>query len=239
MSTFNYESETIKMEQQYNWKPQTTFQKTIKPVVPDLPFQVNEAINALRGNIQLSGYDLKLISVTSAVEHEGKSFTAFRLAQSFAALHKKTIYLDCDIRASLTMARYQIEDQVNGLTEFLCGTVPAKDIIYGTEDKWMDVVLTGAVAPNPSELLSSPQFDVLLKFLREKYEYVIVDVPPANAVIDGTLVSKKCDGTILVLECGRTDRNQAQRAKRQLEYAGVKLLGVVLNKVGQSNNKYG
>ena len=85
--------------------------KVVKPVLPKLPFRVNEAINILRGNIQMSGYRLKAIAVTSAGAHEGKSSTAFRLAKSMAALDKRVLYLDCDIRNSKTQKRYQIEGE--------------------------------------------------------------------------------------------------------------------------------
>ena len=95
--------------------------KIVKPVLSKLPFRVNEAINILRGNIQMSGYRLKAIAVTSAGAHEGKSSTAFRLAKSMAALDKRVLYLDCDIRNSKKQKRYQIEGEYKGLSEYLCG----------------------------------------------------------------------------------------------------------------------
>ncbi|MGX8705262.1 MAG: hypothetical protein ACSW8J_01665, partial [bacterium] len=71
-----------------------------------LPFRVAEAVNSLRGNIQLSGYNIKLIGVTSALMHEGKSTVALMLARSFAALDKRTLFIDCDIRNSHLQQRY-------------------------------------------------------------------------------------------------------------------------------------
>ena len=72
--------------------------RKVVPEADQLPFQAKEAINVLRGNIQLSGFDLKVIAVTSALAHEGKSSIAFRLAKSMAGLKKRTVYLDCDIQ---------------------------------------------------------------------------------------------------------------------------------------------
>lgn len=103
----------------------------------------------------------------------------------------------------------------------------------------MDIIFTGAVAPNPSELLSGPLFEELISFLRSVYDYVIVDTPPLNVVIDGLLVSKQCDGCILVVESGITERAQAEKARQQLEYADIKVLGAVLNKVDVSGHRYG
>ena len=226
------------MEQQ-RWGDILQENRQVIPQMEELPFQAREAINVLRGNIQLSGFDLKVIAVTSASPNEGKSSIAFRLAKSLAALGTRTIYLDCDIRNSEVIRRYHIEQNVSGLSEFLCGRVSMNDVIYHTDDPYMDMIFTGAVAPNPSELLSGPLFVQLLDELKKNYEYVIVDTPPVNPVIDGALIAKKCDGTVLVVECGRTEKIQAMRAKRQLEYAGVRILGVVLNKVGLTKKGYG
>lgn len=226
------------MEQKIHTQQAVRQNKIVLEVEP-LPFRVKEAINVLRGNIQMSGYQLKTIAVTSALKHEGKSSTAFRLAKSLASLNKKTLYLDCDIRNSTTLSRYHVQQKVLGVSEFLCGRAGIHDVIYGTDDEYLDVLFSGVVAPNPSELFSGSLFQKLLEYLKLKYEYVIVDTPPVNPVIDGVLIAKQCDGTILVIEGGVTERAQVIHAKQQLEYAGVKILGVVLNKVGNGAGRYG
>ena len=222
-----------------NTRPAAVERRKAVLKIPEVPFQVEEAINTLRGNIQLSGYDIKLVGVTSSMKHEGKSSLSFRLAKSFADLEKRTLYLDCDIRNSRTVSRYDVRKRMKGLTEYLCGDKSADDIIINTNIPYLDVVFTGAVAPNPSALFSGDLFRSLLAKVKDAYDYVIVDTPPVNAVIDGVLISKECDGTILVVESGVTDRAQAVRAKQQLEYAGVNVLGVVLNKVGTRKSGYG
>ena len=222
-----------------NKMPVARERRRISLKIPEVPFQVNEAVNTLRGNIQLSGYDIKVVSITSAMKHEGKSSLSFRLAKSFAALEKRTLYVDCDIRNSHTVTRFSVKGRMKGLTEYLCGNASLESVICQTPDPFMDIIFTGAVAPNPSELFSGELFRELLKAVREDYDYVIVDTPPVNAVIDGVLISNECDGTVLVVESGVTDRVQAQRAKQQLEYAGVKMLGVVLNKIGSRKSGYG
>lgn len=215
--------------------------RIVNLTIPDVPFQVNEAINTLRGNIQLSGFDIKTICITSSFKHEGKSSLSLRLAKSFAALGKKTLFMDCDIRNSQTMSRYEVKrrKKIKGLTEYLCGEIEMDEAIWETSEAHMDIIFTGAVAPNPSELFSGELFTELLKAMRDRYDYVIVDTPPVNAVIDGVLTAKQCDGTVLIVESGVSDRRQVQHAKQQLDFAGVKLLGVVLNKVGNRNGAYG
>lgn len=226
------------MEEQ-NYRRELPGSRRVILDIKDLPFSAREALNVLRGNIQLSGFDLKVIAVTSAMANEGKSTVAFRLAKSFSALKKRTLYLDCDIRNSSTMARYDIREEVRGLCEFLCGEAVMNEIIYRTDDRYMDIIFTGAIAPNPSELVSGKLFTLLLEEMRKRYDYIIVDTPPVNPVIDGALIAKKCDGTVLVIENGVTERAQAVHAKRQLEYGGIKLLGAVLNRVGAEKKGYG
>ena len=205
----------------------------------DLPFQANEAINTLRANIQLSGYDIKVVGITSAVKHEGKSSLSFQLAKSFAGLGKKTVYVDCDIRNSHTMARLKISRRMEGLSGYLCGRAELADINYRTNIDNLNMIFTGENVPNPSELFSEERFKRLMSLLRESYDYVIVDTPPINAVIDGVLILKECDGAVMVVESGVTDRNQAVRAKQQLEYAQIRIFGAVLNKLGTRKSGYG
>lgn len=213
--------------------------KIVSPQLGELPFQVNEALNILRGNIQMSGYKLKVIAITSARSHEGKSSIAFRLAKNMAGLEKKVLYIDGDIRNSRVARRYKIEGKHKGLSEYLCGENTKEEIIYATDDPWMDMIFTGAPSPNPSELISGKLFGELIQYVRSKYDYIIVDTPPLNVVIDGVLIAKQCDGTILVVESGLTERSQAEKARQQLLYADIKILGAVLNKVNINKGRYG
>ena len=220
-------------------RPMGQQKEVIKPVMSKVPFAVNEAINVLRGNVQLSGNNIKAVAVTSSLAHEGKSSMAFRLAKSMASLEKRVLYLDGDIRNSTTQIRYEIMGDKVGLSEYLCGEASKEKIIYHTDDQWLDMIFTGAKAPNPSALVSGPLFQELMQFLKSIYDYVIVDTPPLNLVIDGLLIAKQCDGTVLVVESGITERAQAEKARRQMEYAGINILGAVVNKVRMNERRYG
>lgn len=213
--------------------------KIIVPHISSLDFHTKEAINILRGNIQMAGYNVKVIALTSARAHEGKSSLSFRLAKSLAGLNKKVVYLDCDIRNSKTKKRYRIVEKTEGLSEYLCGQLPIEEIIYPTDDACFDIIFSGKYAPNPSELISGELFDTLIRHLKAKYDYVIVDTPPANLVIDAVLAAKCCDATIIVVESGCTDRREAVRLKGILENSQIKILGVVLNKISFMRNRYG
>ena len=106
--------------------------KTIIPQISSLDFHTKEAINILRGNIQMAGYNVKVIALTSARANEGKSSLSFRLAKSLAGLNKKVVYLDCDIRNSKTKKRYRIVEKTEGLSEYLCGQqmIPALILFF-------------------------------------------------------------------------------------------------------------
>lgn len=220
-------------------RPMGQQKEVIKPVLSKVPFAINEAINVLRGNVQLSGNNIRAVAVTSSLAHEGKSSMAFRLAKSMASLEKRVLYLDGDIRNSTTQIRYEIMGDKVGLSEYLCGEASKEKIIYHTDDQWLDMIFTGAKAPNPSALVSGPLFQELMQFLKSIYDYVIVDTPPLNVVIDGLLIAKQCDGTVLVVESGITERAQAEKARRQMEYAGINILGAVVNKVRMNERRYG
>ena len=213
--------------------------KTIIPRISSLDFHTKEAINILRGNIQMAGYNVKAIAFTSAKAHEGKSSLSFRLAKSLAGINKKVLYLDCDIRNSKTKKRYGIVEKTAGLSEFLCGQLPEEEIIFSTDDPCLDIIFSGNNAPNPSELLSGELFHQLMQDVKCRYDYVIADTPPANLVIDAVLVARECDSTIIVVESGCTDRREALHLKDTLDNAGIKVLGVVLNKIVFSKKRYG
>lgn len=197
-----------------------------------------EAIKTLRTNIQFSGMNIKTIVLTSCYPNEGKSDITFQLALEIGKLGKKVLVIDADIRKSAYVSRYQIKERINGLSQYLSGQKEETDIIYRTNFEGVDMIFAGPTAPNPSELLEQESFAALLRGLREKYDYVLIDTPPIASLIDAAIVAKQCDGSILVIESETVSRRVALKAKEQLEMSGCRLLGAVLNKVDIKNDKY-
>ncbi|MGN1015425.1 MAG: CpsD/CapB family tyrosine-protein kinase [Faecousia sp.] len=214
-------------------------QRTVNPILPEVDFSTREAINMLRGNIQMSGYQVKAIAFTSSREAEGKSAVSFRLAYSLAALNKKVVFLDCDIRNSKIKKTYRISQKTQGLSEYLCGYASEDELIYHTNEPCFDIIFAGASAPNPSELLSGDRFSALIWSLKSRYDYIILDTPPSNVVVDASLIARQCDSTILVVEYGVTAQSDAVRVKEKLESFGIKIMGVVINKVPHGSGRYG
>lgn len=196
-----------------------------------------EALKTLRTNIQFAGADIKTILVTSCFPNEGKSDVVFQLAKEMGMAGKKTVLLDADIRKSVLVQRYLVDSDVKGLSQYLSGQAPVRDILYGTNYENMDVIFAGPMAPNPSELLNGKVFAKLMIELKQRYDYVLIDTPPMANVVDAAIVGKVCDGAILLIESGFVGYRAAQKAIKQLEKSGTHMLGAVLNKVDARKEK--
>lgn len=202
----------------------------------ELDFRSNEAYKSLRTNIQFCGNNVKVICFTSCLPNEGKSKVSFHLAQQFAESGRKVIFIDGDLRRSNIIGRYKPGQAVVGLTNYLSGQKDMDEIIYETNIPNLDMIFTGPVPPNPSELLSNIYFSDLISILREEYDYVMIDTPPLGSVTDSAIISQACDGTILVVEANSTSYKYVLRMKRQLEQVNSKVLGAVLNKVDKKSD---
>lgn len=197
-----------------------------------------EAMKTLRTNVQFGGRGIQTIVLTSCFPNEGKSDVVMQLAREFGNMGKKVLLLDADIRKSALASRYQVQKTVKGLSQYLSGqsTIPA--IFYQTNFQNVDIIFSGPSAPNPSELLEDEAFAELLQEMKRHYDYILIDTPPINGIIDAAVVAKQCDGAILVIESELVSYKVAQKAKEQLEKTGCRLLGAVLNKVDQQQDKY-
>ena len=201
--------------------------------------RTEEYYNALRTNIQLSGENIKIVSLTSVHPNEGKSTTSTNLAIAFARAGYKTLLIDADIRNSVMSGVFKSSAKITGLTDYLSGKTDLSQGLCETDVKNLFVIESGQSSPNPIALLQSKNFDIMMNILRRYYDYVIVDTPPVGLVIDAAIISQKCDASILVAESGSVKRKALQKAKEQLEQTSTPFLGVILNKYDVSNDRYG
>lgn len=212
--------------------------KDIKSYV-DQKSHVSEAYKTIRTNIAFSNIDqnIKTILVTSAQPSEGKTTTISNLAVSFAALDKKIIVIDCDLRRPSLHKQFNISN-LHGLTDALIGSKPYFQCIQKTELENLDILTAGTIPPNPSEILSSNNMKTLVKGLSEYYDYVFLDSPPIGSVTDAAIISSYADGVILVCASNEVDKELAIISKERLQNVNAKILGVVLNKFDIDANKY-
>jgi len=200
-------------------------------------FLYEESMRMLRTNLQFSGGNLRVILFTSSIQDEGKSETSFQLAISFAKLDKKVLYVDADMRKSVFTTRYQIKENVQGLSQYLSGQ-NTEDIVYKTNIKNMDVVFAGPYAPNPAELLYENKLDEFIKKQRLQYDYIIIDAPPLANIVDAAVIGRCVDGAVIVVKSATVSQRMVKRVKDQLEKVNCKIIGAVLNGVEMKKNSY-
>lgn len=198
-----------------------------------------EAYKSLRTNIQFCGEDKKAIMLTSCTPGEGKSSVSLNLAVSLAEAGKRVLLVDADLRKSVIMGKIDLDGEAQGLTHYLSKQAQLKDVICSTNIKNLFVILPGPVPPNPTELLGNQYFSMMLKVLRDVYDYILIDSPPLGSVIDSAVIAKECDGSIFVIETNTISYRFAQEVKSQLEKANCPILGCVLNKVDIQHAQYG
>ena len=201
-------------------------------------YNYNESIKTLRTNIQFCGSNIHTIMFTSAMPDEGKSDVAFAAASSLAQIGKHVVFIDADIRKSVLVSRYQLTEEVSGLSQYLSGQKGMKEILYDTNFENFSVIFAGPYSPNPAELLSEDAFSKLIAWARNEYDTIIIDTPPLGSVIDGAIIAQRCDGAILVVESGANSYRLVQKAKSQLERTGCRILGAVLNRVDMAGSGY-
>ena len=201
---------------------------------------IAESFRTLRTSVLLSTSPRPpdCVLVTSAQAGEGKTSTALNLATAFAQQGDKVVIIDGDLRRPSIAPALGISND-KGMSGFLTGAHSLNDALRQVDPQlplW--VVPAGPVAPNPAELLSSATMRTALRDLRRRFRYVLIDSPPLLVVTDATILSTLVDGVILVIESGSTVRGAAVRARRLLDSAGARVLGVVMNKVNLRHDGY-
>jgi polysaccharide biosynthesis transport protein len=204
--------------------------------VLDRPSSVtSEAYRKLRSNLGFVTVDREdgaaVIMITSALPGEGKSTTAANVALSLADLGGRVLLLEADLRRPVLAEKFGLEPAV-GLTTVLGAGTPVRQVVQ--RKGRLDVVVAGPVPPNPSELLESRRLAATLDELRRHYDWVIVDSTPLLPVTDGAVLSRRCDGVVLLCRHSSTSTGAVRQAVATLRTAGAHLLGTVLTQVPRS-----
>ncbi len=214
--------------------PLTDKRLIISQLNPKSP--IAEAYVRLRTNIELSAVDrpIQVIMLTSANPGEGKSTTVSNLAVVFAQADKKTLVIDADLRKPTIHHFFKVSNR-SGLTNVLTKQISVQGAVRDTSLENLQVLTSGPIPPNPSELLSSQRMKALIEELREAYDVIIIDTPPSLAVSDSQIISTLSDGALMVLNSGSVKREMVIKAKANLEHAKARILGVVLNNMDRKN----
>lgn len=199
-----------------------------------IPFAIVEAYKTIRTNLQflLSGKKCKKVVISSCVSGEGKSTTAVNLSIAFAQTGSKVLLIDADLRRPSINKKLKVQN-TKGLSSALVGFCEAEEAISNV-NPYFDVLTSGPIPPNPSELLGGEKMDELLQQLSEKYDYIFIDMPPVNVVSDPLVLANKTDGIVFIVQDNVTTHEEFQKALSSIEFAKVKLLGVVMNGTNRS-----
>lgn len=198
-----------------------------------------EAYRSLRASIMLStaSQPPKTILFTSSQPGEGKTTTATNTGISLAQLGLSVLVIDADMRRPAVHRVFGLK-RTTGLSSYLAGDVPIESLLQPTHIQNLSVMASGAIPPNPTELVSSERMRELLQKLSERYDHILIDSPPLLNVTDPVILSAIVDGVIIVVQSGRSKRHFVRRAHRELAQVGAKVFGVVLNNVDVAGEGY-
>ncbi|MDO5615008.1 MAG: polysaccharide biosynthesis tyrosine autokinase [Cruoricaptor ignavus] len=185
--------------------------------------------------------DGKVIFVTSTIKGEGKTFVSVNLALTLATPSKKVIIIGSDIRNPQLQRYNTARKGLTGLTEFLYDdSTKVEDIVHQTSfNPHCDVIYSGSIPPNPTELLSNGRYQKLIEILKPNYDYIILDTAPLMLVTDTFLIADMAEATVYVTRSGYTEKPLIAFASKQIESGKLKNVGFVLNDVSQHNFSYG
>jgi polysaccharide biosynthesis transport protein len=200
---------------------------------------VAECCRAIRTNLLFMSPDkpFKTLVVTSSGPQEGKSTTCIFLGVAMAQSGNRVLLLDTDMRRPRLHKAFGVPNDV-GISSLVVGEGSLDKAVKSTEVPNLFVLPCGPIPPNPAELLHTQAFAELLKAAGERFDRIILDSPPLNAVSDSAVLATQCDGVVLVLRAGKTNRDSARRALRSLADVQAQLYGAILNDLDPMDGRY-
>ncbi len=191
-----------------------------------------ESFRQIRTNLQFAhvSHSSKSVLVTSSLPGEGKSTTAVNMAISLAQAGQRVALVDADLRRPM-VGEYLGLDRSVGLTTYLVGHGELEDLLqpWGTDD--LDVLASGQIPPNPSELLGSVAMSNLIEMLEARYDAVVIDAPPLLPVTDAAVLAQRVGGVVLVVGSRIVKNNDLLKSLSSLQMVDADLLGVVMNRL--------
>ena len=221
-------------------KEKTSRRKKQGLLCDELSFAAAEAYKLLRTNLlfALPEQECRIIGVTSSIRGEGKSTTSVNLAYTLAQTGKRVLLIDGDMRLP-TIAQKLEMSTTPGLSNLLAGLSVERNCLRKSSyfDNWY-ILPAGDIPPNPSELLGSERMHALLDRYKDVFDYILLDLPPVNIVVDALVITKWTDGIIVVVRENYTSRRALDACMYQVEKLGAKMLGFVMTDANVSASSY-
>ncbi|MDI1251415.1 MAG: polysaccharide biosynthesis tyrosine autokinase [Lacunisphaera sp.] len=192
--------------------------------------QVVESFLTLHSSLRLKDESKRAqaILVTSTIPGEGKSFTTTNLALTFAAHGEKVVVVDCDLRKPNIHKSFRLEN-LKGVIDICAGTQTIEQVVCKSVHPNLDIIPAGGRAKNPTQILNSKNFELMLSDLRKRYDRIFIDTPPLAAVSDALIILPLVDGSLFTIFFNRVRRKAAQFSARKLLEVNVPCFGAVLN----------
>ena len=200
---------------------------------------IAESFRSIRTNIQYIASEKKekVICITSSIGGEGKTFIAMNLASIFSITGGKTLLIGADMRKPKIFNDFNISNDI-GLSSFLSNQNTKEEIIQKTEFDNLDIILSGPIPPNPSELLNLDKMKGLLNDLKKSYQHIIIDTPPVGLVTDGLILMKYSDVNIYVIRQNFTSKEMVSNFNAL--YTSNDLdLNLIVNDISKDRSNYG
>ena len=201
-----------------------------------------ETLRQIRANLQFTTANQpgQTLLVTSPGPGEGKSTIMCNLAVAFATAGKRVVALDGDLRRPSVHTLLTAAPREPGLSNFLAAIEPdAREILHPSRHEGIWVIPSGPTPPNPTELLGSPRMSTLLAQLKNEFDLILVDSPPALVVADASVLASQSDGTLVIVDGAATRSASLRAALDVLRSAQTEVLGVVVNKLKRPRFGYG
>ena len=211
----------------------------------DTQSPVSEVFRTLRTNIQFMNADKKLetLLITSTFPGEGKSWVSSNLAVTFEKTENKVLLIDADMRKGRQFSIFNVSPTpglsncLSKLNDEKIDNIDFSKYIQNTEVENLDLMTTGNIPPNPSELLTSQQMTALLEKLKEDYDLVIIDGTPCELVTDAVILSRTVDSTLIVTAYKQTKKDSLEKVIKNIKEVGGNLAGIVINKMPADKKK--
>ena len=200
-----------------------------------------ECVRIIRTNLlfMTPERELKSMMVTSAGPREGKTCTCVNIGATMAMSGSRTLLVDSDLRRPRLHKIFGLTNE-RGLTNLIMDQeVNVADMVLKTEVDQLDILCSGPLPPNPSEILHTGGFKRTLSRLFDAYDRVIFDSPPVGAVTDAQILGQQVDGAVLVVRAGETSGEMLKKAKLLLDNVNVRILGALLNNLDVRRKGYG
>ncbi len=203
---------------------------------------INEAFRVVRTNLEFitgKGDGAHVIVLTSFNAGSGKSFLSMNIAASLALKKKRVLVIDGDLRHA-TSSSY-VGSPRHGLSDYLVERVDCVDdlIVTDQEHGGMEVLPVGSIPPNPTELLEEKRFSEMINYLRNRYDYILIDCPPVELVADTQIIEKQADRTLFVVRAGLLERSMLSELENIYREKKFKNMALILNATESTGSRYG